>query len=80
MAQSECKKCGSRKGWDGPTYCYTPFYNGRYESLMFTCLTCGYHREEHTKDYVPPPPPPPAPQYVYVAPTCVCRSYKWWPW
>ncbi len=52
----DCPKCGSTAGWTGPVYHW--FASGSWrnadirfnERLQYTCSTCGYVREEPTKD------------------------------
>ncbi len=56
----ECPKCGSNRGFKGPTYETTVFGGspGRdlvtREQLVFRCIECQYRRLTPTKDWEPP--------------------------
>lgn len=54
-----CVKCGGQAGWEGPTYVHVAYVilekgqqppQTAMEWLMFRCKTCGYERQEPTKD------------------------------
>lgn len=59
----QCPKCGSTRGWAGPSYAQRFSHASSFEDpivredLLYTCRRCGYDRRTPTKDAAPPPQP-----------------------